>query len=297
MTPTVLWSLISLYLIWGSTYFGMRVALTGFPPFLQGGLRYMTAGLLLLLFLKLRKTPWPSGKQVLNAVMVGVLLTVVGHGMVLYAEQDVSSAVAAVAVGVSPVWAAIWSALWGKAPKGTEWVGLILGVVGIVVLNSGKELTAAPIAMVALIVAPMSWSFGTVWSKHLSMPEGVMNTALQIFFGGIGSALVGLLLGEKITHVPGPAWVAFWYLVVFGSIIAYNAFMYLVRNVSTPLAMSYAYVNPIVALFVGHFLGGETINLQSILACVLILFAVVLLTRPSREQAPAQTQKSDVPSD
>lgn len=297
MSPSVLWSLIAVYLIWGSTYFGMRVALTGFPPFLQGGLRYMAAGLILLLFLKLRKVVWPDRQQILNAAMVGILLTVVGHGMVLYAEQDVSSAVAAIAVGVSPVWAAIWSALWGRAPRGTEWVGLLLGVVGIVVLNSGKDLSAAPLAMLALIIAPMSWSFGTVWSKQIRMPEGIMNTALQIFFGGMASALVGLLLHEKITHVPVQAWVAFWYLVVFGSIIAYNAFMYLVRTVSTPLAMSYAYVNPIVALMVGHFLGGETITLQSILACLLILIAVVLLTRPQGGQAPVQKQKSDSPSD
>src|SRR6266849_4780650 len=182
-------SLLSLYFIWGGTYLAMRIALQGFPPFILAGVRQLTAGIILFLFLRLRKHELPTRKQWLTAIVVGGLLLVVGNGGVVFAEQWVSSGLAALALGAIPLWAAVFSGLFGRWPTRIEWFGLGLGFSGLVLLNLENGLHANPIGAIVLLIAPMSWALGSILSQHLPSPKGLMASASQ------------MLAGEQITMI------------------------------------------------------------------------------------------------
>jgi drug/metabolite transporter (DMT)-like permease len=275
----IILSLLSLYFLWGGTYLAMRIALQGFPPFILAGVRQLTAGILLFFFLRLRKHALPTRKQWLTAIVVGGLLLVVGNGGVVFAEQWVSSGLAALALGAIPLWAAVFSGLFGRWPTRIEWFGLGLGFSGLVLLNLENGLHANPIGAIVLLIAPMSWALGSILSQHLPSPKGLMASASQMLAGGVMLFIVGFATGEHMTSMPGPRpLAAMAYLIIGGSLVAFSAYGYLLRHVRPALATSYAYVNPLVAVGLGVALAGEQITMIGLLAMLTILSGVGLVS-------------------
>lgn len=278
-TLSIVLALLAIYIIWGSTYLAIRLALLGgFPPFALGASRFVIAGLAMYIFLRLKGAPNPTRREWLSAGAVGILLLVGGNGMVIVAEQWVASGIAALAVGAVPIWAVLFAGLWGRWPVKFEWVGLLLGFAGVVLLNLEGDMRASPLGAAALIFATASWAFGSVWSKHLNMPGGMMSSAAQMLVAGAVMTVLSLGLSEHMTAMPTTdAFVALAYLVVFGSIVGFSAYVFLLKNVRPSLATSYAYVNPVVAVGLGAWLGSEHITVFGLVAMGVILAGVAIV--------------------
>ena len=278
--PRVALALAAVFLIWGSTYLAIRFALEGgFPPFLLGGIRFLLAGGLVFAFLRLRGVAAPTRAQWGNAAVMGVLLLVLGNGMVNFAEKSVSSGMAAVAVASAPLWMGVFAAMRGQRPSGIEWVGLAIGFVGVVWLNAGSSLNASRAGMLALLVATIAWSFGSIWSRGRDLPSPFIASAAQMLCGGAAMLVLGLAIGERFDGLPSAhGLAAFAYLVVFGSIIGFSAYIWLLHHVRPALAGSYAYVNPAIAVALGAWLAGERFGRHELLAMGVILLGVVAIT-------------------
>ncbi|MBL8045287.1 MAG: drug/metabolite exporter YedA [Anaerolineales bacterium] len=277
--PEVWLNLLAVYFIWGSTYLALRFALESFPPFMLVGTRFIVAGGLMLGWLRWRGEPMPTRQEWLHAGIVGLLLLGVGNGGVTFAEQWVSSALAAAVIATAPLWTALFSGLFGHWPTRREWLGIALGLVGVILLNLEGELRAAPLGAMALVLAPIGWSFGSVLSRYkLKLPNGPMGSAAEMLVGGIGLSLVSASLGEQMRPLTLPAVSAWLYLIVFGSLVAFTAYMFLIRTVRPSLALSYAYVNPVVALGLGLLFADGTITLFGLLGLGIILAGVVVIT-------------------
>ncbi len=284
--PLVLASLGALYLVWGSTYLVMRWALEGFAPLWMGALRFSLAGGLMLLVLKARGAPWPTRAQWGAAAATGFLLLACGNGLVAFAEQSVASSLAAVMVSAMPLWAALFSGLLGQWPGRREWAGMALGGVGVVLLNLEGELRASVPGAVALVLSPALWAFGSVWGKRLPLPPGAMTSALQmVCAGGMLLCAAPVVHGLPAHAPPAKAWGAVLFLALFGSIVAYSAYQFLLRTVRPALATSYAYVNPVVALLLGVTLGGEHLAPAAWAGAAVVLAAVGLVAWPAPRRA------------
>ena len=273
-------ALAAVYLIWGSTYLAIRFALEGgFPPFLLGGIRFLIAGSLMYGFLRWRGMPAPTRPQWRNAAMMGVFLLVLGNGMVNLAEKSVSSGMAAVSVASAPLWMGVFAAMRGQKPTRKEWVGLGIGFVGVLWLNAGSSLTATPVGLVALLVAALAWSFGSIWSRGRDLPSPFMASAAQMLCGGVAMCIVGAASGERFHAMPDAHAIgAFCYLIVFGSIVGFSAYIWLLHHVRPALAGSYAYVNPAIAVALGAWLAGERFGTHELVAMGVILLGVVAIT-------------------
>ncbi len=281
-------ALAAVYLIWGSTYLAIRFGLEGFPPFLLSGIRFSVAGVLMYTVLRFRGTPAPTRRHWWNAARVGMLMLVGGVGLVTMAEHvGVGSGVAATAVAVIPLWAALVSGLFGSWPARLEWAGLVLGFGGVIVLAQEGDFGSNPLGMALVVIAPILWAIGSVWGSHLELPRPAMATAIQLLVGGSVMLALGPLRGERIPEIPpASAWFALGYLIVFGSIVAYTAYVYLLQTVRPSLATSYAYANPIVAVVLGVSLGSEVLTGPALIALPLILAGVgLVLLGPRRTQA------------
>ena len=273
-------ALAAVYLIWGSTYLGIRFALEGgFPPFLLGGIRFIIAGVLMYTVLRWRGVPAPTRPQWRNTAIMGVLLMLLGNGMVNLAEQTVSSGMTAVAVASAPLWMGVFAAMRGDKPTGNEWLGLGIGFVGVLWLNADSSLGASKVGMVALIVATLAWSFGSIWSRGKDLPSPFMSSAAQMLCGGVAMCIAGALTGERFDGMPSAhGLAAFAYLIVFGSIIGFSAYIWLLHHVRPALAGSYAYVNPAIAVGLGAWLAGERFGAHELMAMGVILLGVVAIT-------------------
>ena len=272
-------ALLALYVIWGSTYLGIRFALESYPPFLLAGVRFLGAGLAMYAFLRLRGVTPPTPRQWRNAAVTGVLLLLGGNGLVCYAEETVSSGIAAVAVASMPLFAAVFSGMYGQWPNRREAVGLMVGFLGVVVLNLGSGLSGSRLGALALITAAMCWAFGSAWSKRQDMPAGPMNTAAQMLCASVALLLVGLGIGERLpAHPTLRATAAVVYLAIFGSIVAFSAYLYVLKHARPALATSYAYVNPPVAVLFGVLLAGEHVGPFDLAGMAIILLGVGVIT-------------------
>ena len=275
----VLLALFALYVIWGSTYLAMRIALETVPPFLMSGPRFLVAGIAMYAFLRLRGAPRPTRAEWIASAKVGLLLLTAGNGAVAIAEQSVSSGVAAIVVGSMPIWTAVFGRLLGTPSRGREWLGLALGFSGVVVLNLGGGFALDPRGL-ALLLAPIAWALGSVWSRRLPLPAGGMATATQMIVGGVSMITIALVTGERFATAPSARSIAaIAYLAVFGSLVAFTAYNWLLRNVRPALATSYAYVNPLVAVLLGWLLGGERIGATTLAAAALSIAGVALIAR------------------
>jgi len=279
---TLIAAFFALYFIWGSTYLVIRIGVESWPPMLMAGCRFIIAGTLLFAWMLWRGAPLPSFKQWLSAGAIGILLLSCGNGGVTVAEHwGVASGVAALAVATVPLFTLVFGRFFGNRTNVLEWAGIALGLFGIVLLNLGSNLQGSPAGAALIIFAAAAWAFGSVWSRRLDLPTGAMASAVEMLVGGAALLLGSLLSGERMEQMPSAAgWGALAYLVVFGSIIAFSAYMYLLANVRPAAATSYAYVNPAVAVMLGVVFAGEHIGMAESLAMTVIISAVVLIGLP-----------------
>jgi drug/metabolite transporter (DMT)-like permease len=276
----ILAALLSLYIVWGSTYLAIKWALVGFSPFGMAAIRFACAGALFYAWLRWRGVAAPTLPQWRNMLFMATLLLGIGNGGVCYAEQYVGSGLAAVAIASMPLWAAMFGAMYGRWPTRREGMGLAIGFVGVILLNLGGDLAANPAGAIALLISPMAWAFGSVWSRGRDLPGPMMNTAAQMLIAAPVLSLMTLAHGEGFVR-PGldaGAIGALVYLAIFGSIVGFGAYVYLLDKVRPAIATSYAYVNPPIAVLFGVALGGESLHRLDLVAMAIILAGVVLIT-------------------
>lgn len=279
----------ALYVVWGSTYLAIRLALDGYPPFLLGAIRMQLAGALMYGVLRWRGVPAPTRPQWRRLWWLSIFMVLLSNGLVNVAEREVSSGMAAVAVASMPLWAALFALARGERPGRVEWIGLAVGFAGVLWLNAGGTLSATPVGMIMLMVAPIAWAWGSIWSRGRDLPTPFMSAAGQMLTGGIWMLAAALVTGERMTAWPSlQASLALFYLVGFGSILGFTAYIWLLHHVRPVLATSYAYVNPPIAVLFGVLLAGEVISANEIAATAVILAGVAVITlarsrpRPSR---------------
>jgi drug/metabolite transporter (DMT)-like permease len=274
----VIISLLAVYMIWGSTYLGIRIALESFPPFMMGGIRLLIAGTILLTILRLRETAWPTVIEARNAAFIGAIMFGGGLGLVTFAEQWVASGLAALAAAAIPIWTAIFAGLWGRWPSRLEWVGLLIGLTGVVLLNMENGMQSNPMGSVALLIGPILWSFASMLSRRIAMPEGFTAIMFELFGGGAIMTVISIISQESMMEYPTVrSVIVMIYLTIMGSIVGFSAYMYLLRSVRPALATSYAYINPVIAVILGITLASETITSTGVIAMFVILSGVALL--------------------
>jgi drug/metabolite transporter (DMT)-like permease len=288
MSPLVVACLAATWIIWGSTYLAIKFALVSFPPFYQMGSRFLVAGILLFGWLWLRGRPLPTRLQWRNAAIIGALLIVTGMGFTAYSEQTVASGLIVAYIAIIPIIVTAMSLPFGLKPTRLELVGMLVGVAGVLMLVSGEAFTAAPEGLAAITIACLSWSLGSVLSqRRFALAPGAMGFASEMICGSVMLLVISAAIGERPEWPPQPLAAWSWvYLIVFGSLLAFNAYMVLLSRVSAALASSYTFVNPVIALALGIWLGGEIVTGFEWAAAGVITAGVVLLVL-GREPAKA----------
>ncbi len=279
----------AIYLIWGSTYLGIRVAVQTMPPFLMAGMRFAVAGVLIFGFLHLRGAAWPTAMQWKDQIVVGIFLLLGGNAVVSWAEQRTPSGITSLILGASPFVMVLleWIRPGGKRPTISLVVGVAVGILGIALLLGPDAIPEGyrppAIDIIALFVASISWWIGSLYSKHVNTGTPLlMAAAMQMVTGSACMLLTGFALGEgsalHFSSISLHSWLAFSYLVVAGSIVAFPVYVWLLEH-STPAKVStYAYVNPVVAVILGWAILREPLNLRILLASVVIIGAVAIIT-------------------
>ena len=277
-STVVLMALLAVYLVWGSTYLAMRIAVETLPPMLMGAARFTIAGGILLALGRRSVGRWPTAREWRAAAPVGALLFVAGNGFVAFAETSLSSGVTAVVVATMPLWMALFGTLLGERPRAREWIGIMLGFGGVVLLMSGGELSGDLVPALVLALAPLGWALGSTIARRSTLAPGLLSAGTQQLAGGLAMLAVGLVRGERwpATMTSDAIW-SLAYLIVFGSLIAFTAYAWLLRNTRPAVATSYAFVNPPLAVLLGALLAGETIATMTWIATPLIVAAVILV--------------------
>ncbi len=284
VTTGALVNLFIVYLVWGSTYLAIRVAVrpgAGIAPFTLGMTRTLVAGTLLLLWGFVRKGSLKITRRDLLAFAAsGILMWTIANGMVMWAEQRIESGIAAVLLATTPLWTvAIEALLEREWPPGRIWVALTIGFAGTVVLSIpelGKGDVGDTLSLILLILAPITWSIGIlVQRQHDSPLPARVSSGFQMIFAGLGFGILVLLAREPLPQPTREALFAWIYLVVFGSIIAFTAFVATVRDLPTSLAMTYAYVNPVIAVILGAWLLSERVTIFTLIGTALVLVGVI----------------------
>jgi len=266
------------YVLWGSTYLAIRIAIDGLPPLMLSGIRNLTAGVLLFTWMRLRGAPWPTLRQWRNGGVIGFMMISLGNGFVCLAEKSVPTGLAALVVATAPMFAIVFGSLFGSRPRPLEWIGVVLGFAGVALLDLDHRAAASPGAIALLVVASAAWSFATVLQPRLDLPRGGASASVQMLGGGTCVMAMALLHGDRLpAEVPARSWLALAYLVVFGSIVAFSAFVYVINHSRPALATSYAYVNPVVAVALGVAFAGEHVTWPLAAAMLVILAAVALV--------------------
>lgn len=279
-------ALLLVYVIWSSTYLAIRIAVRHWPPFQMAGGRFVIAGAVLALWLRLRGDPLPTGKQWLASIPGGVLLFLAGNGIVSVASQTVSSAVVAVMSATTPLFAALFETLRGRRQRPGEWLGILCGIVGVGVLMFRSELRAQPATAALMLLAPIGWALGSTWARSLPMPAGLMGAAAQMFTGGIAMLIVAVGRGEPLmASFPLRETASVIYLIIFGSLIGFSAYTYLLRHTRPAVAMSYAYVNPVLAALIAAVFGDGQVTLATMVATLLIAASVATVISVNRPRA------------
>ena len=290
----------ALYIIWGSTYLGMKIGTETIPPWPMIAARQGVAGMSLYLVLRLNGVPAPKAEHWKGGVIGGVMLLVIGNGIIAYCAHRLPSGVSSMIVATTPIWivAAASTRPGGRAPRPKEWLGLALGLVGLALL-AGPSIAAAvrgdagalDVGAVGLVLlGTMSWSIGSVIGREVPKPANAfMGSALQMLSGGALLGIACVVTGEwarvDLSAVSTRSWLAFGYLIGFGSLLGFSAYVWLLRVAKTSHVSTYAYVNPIVALILGASIGHETITPAMLVAAAVTLVGVVLVVMPSRKSA------------
>lgn len=288
--PALVAGFAALYFLWGSTYLGIKFAVETIPPFLMAGGRFVLAGGVLYSILRLRGRAAPSMGQWRAGALTGALLLVGGNGLVTWGQQTVPSGQAALIVATTPIWMVLlaWVFYRGERPSGRVWVGMIVGFLGAVLLikpSPEGEAVRSVAGLVALAMAPLAWSLGSLEARRKRPAEdALLTSAMQMLTGGGMMLVVGVLLGEgwrfSVAEISVSSWMAFLYLTFFGGLVGFSTYAWLLRVASPTAVSTYAYVNPLVAVVLGWSVAGEVLETQVLLAAALILGAVVLITLP-----------------
>ena len=287
-----------IYFVWGSTFLAIRIGVREVPPFLLAGMRFFTAGIVLFAWMRLTGTPSPTRRQWASATLLAVLIFVMDYGLVFWSEQRVPSGIAAVMLATIPVFMSLAEILILRTQKLTVRLGisLVVGLAGVAVLVSRSvSFGGAPIdtsGALALIVASISWSLAAILTRKMSLPESkVMSSGAQMLSGGIMLTLTAAMLGEfrgfRVQAVSRAAWLALAYLIVAGSIIAFTAYVWLIHHESPTKVGTYAYVNPVIAVLLGYFLGGEPLGARTVAGTLLILVSVIVITTTPKQAKSA----------
>lgn len=288
----------SIYIIWGSTYLGIRVAVETIPPFFMGAGRFLLAGLVLLFVVQLRGASRPTAKQWRDNAIIGAFLLLGGNGLVSWAEKSLHSGLTALIIGIQPVFMVLTEWAWpgGHRPGRATFIGLVLGFAGVAYLVSPWEDAAATnihLPSVGLVLlACASWAFGSIWSRHVKNPAPAFQaSALQMIGGSASLFLGGIVHGEfatfKFSSISGASIGAFFYLAFVGSLVGFSTFVWLMKHTTPARVSTYAYVNPVVAVFLGWLILHEEITHRTLLATALIVTGVVIInTQKSRSAKP-----------
>lgn len=273
--------LAATWLIWGSTYLAIKFALLSFPPFWQMGTRFLAAGAVLMAWMHWRGAAWPTRLQWRNALVVGALMLGGGMGGTAVAETSVGSGLVVAFIAVVPLMIAALNLIWGVKPGRLELAGIVVGLAGVLMLTQGAGFQASPAGLAAIAIACLTWSVGSVLSQRsLPLAPGAMGFASEMLCGGAVLMALSWLAGERPQWPPQPAAVAAWfYLVVAGSLIAFNAYMHLLAHASAGLASSYTFVNPVIAMLLGVAVLGEVVSGFEWAAAGVVLGGVVLMLR------------------
>lgn len=301
----------AIYLIWGSTFLGIRFTIETMPPLFMSGTRFLLAGAILYFVARVQGVPNPTREQFKISGIIGIFLVLYGNGAVAWAEQTVPSSIASLLIATVPLWITVLGSLFFRKPRPDRKtvVGLLLGLVGIVTLIGPQNVLGQgqmdPTGLLLIIFSTVSWAFGSLYaarSKNAAAP--LMSTALQMLTGGVLQLMAGGLLGEytqlNLAAFSTKSILAFGYLVVFGSLIGFSSYSWLIRVAPPSRVATYAYVNPLVAVLLGWLFGGEAVTVQMLLAGLLILPAVVLILQanaakeepPRAVAAPATTKNA-----
>ncbi|MGA4955633.1 EamA family transporter [Streptomyces lavendulocolor] len=291
ITGAVWAALAIVYVVWGSTYLGIRVVVETMPPFLSAGARFVVAGLLLAALLAWRKGPGVlkvGRPQLASAAVVGLLLLVGGNGLVVLAETSVPSGLAALLVAVVPAWVVLLRTAFGERPGAGAYTGVLLGLAGLAVLTlpglSGEVRIGG---VLTVVVASLLWSAGSFSASRIPMPANPFTaSAYEMVAGGLGCLLVGLARGEQhgldLTGFSARSWTAFGYLVLFGSLLAFTAYAWLLQTAPLSLVATYAYVNPLVAVALGALILGEAVTWPIALGGAVVVAGVCLIVSTER---------------
>jgi len=285
---TVILCFLAIYLIWGSTYLAIRYAVEDIPPLYTAGLRHLTAGSILLIWC-LAKRLRPTWAQIRASMIIGVFFFLIGHGTLHWAEQKVPSGLASLLIASEPIWVFLLSA---GAARQWHWnrtllAGILLGLGGVGLLMGRSALTSVPgmfISSLAVVISALGWSVGVVYSRrsHLS-GHPLLLSALSLMAGSVQLLLVGTLAGEyrgfSLASVSLRSWLSLGYLIVFGSVVAFTAYNWLMEHYSPTLVATHTYINPIVAVLLGWLLAGEAVTFNVLLSAAMVVVAVILVDR------------------
>ncbi len=284
-------SFIVIYGVWGTSYLAIRFGLESFPPFQLGAMRCLAAGTILLVYSFATGQAIPKRAQMKGAIIVGFLLLTFGNAGIVFTEQWVSSALVAIIESSVSLWAVCLSLFFGMRPSRREWIGVFLGLIGVVIINCESNLQAYPPGLYIMLTTSAIWAFGSLLSSRIEMPTGTMSAAIQCITGGIGLIIFSIIHRETWTaNMSLLSGASLAYLVLFPSLLGYSAYLYLISpksphdlhpRVSPALATSYVFVNPIVATTLGIFIGGEHITIFSIMGLGVILVALLLVIKRS----------------
>jgi drug/metabolite transporter (DMT)-like permease len=285
-----------IYFVWGSTFLAIRVGVREVPPFLLAGMRFLIAGTVLFLWMRLKGVPTPSWREWSSASLLAILIFVFDYGLLFWAEKRVPSGIAAVMMAMIPAFMALSEILILRTQRLTMRLAfaLLVGVAGVAVLVSRSlSFGEAPIetsGAIALVFASISWSVASALTRKLSLPAvKTMSSGIQMLAGGVFLTVTAAALGEfrgfHVNAVSRAAWFSLAYLIVAGSIIGFTAYVWLIHHESPTKVGTYAYVNPVVAVVIGYFLGGEAIGPRTILGTVFVLASVIVITTTPKPMA------------
>jgi drug/metabolite transporter (DMT)-like permease len=283
-------ALIAVYFVWGSTYLAIRFTIETIPPFLSAGIRFLVSGTILYLFCRLNKDPIPKKVEWRSASIIGLLLLLGGNGGLVWAEQRIPSGIASLFIATTPLWMVLIDTLRpnGVRSNWLTWLGVLVGFIGIAFLANPWQPHSTspaldPLGMLVLILAALSWSIGSLYSRKAPLPRSsLLGTGMEMLVGSMGLFAFGTLIGEwsqfHLSTISVRSLGGLVYLILFGSLIGFVAYTWLLRNAPTPIVSTYAYVNPVVALILGSAIAHEPLDGQDIIAALIILTGVVLIT-------------------
>jgi drug/metabolite transporter (DMT)-like permease len=291
----------AVYIVWGSTYLAIRIGIESFPPLILAGLRHLSAGLILYPLIRWRTNVRPTTANWRAAVIVGFLLLFAGNGGVCWAEQTVPSGVAALLVATVSLWLVFvdWLRPGGHKPVPMVILGLLMGFAGMALLvgpaHLGGSQRVDPRGAAVLLFASLAWACGSLYAKHGGMPNSAMlGVAMQSLTGGVILLIAAFFAGEfrglHFAAVSLRSWLALAYLIAFGSGIGFSAYLYILHKSTAARVGTYAFVNPVVALFLGWLIAGEPITLRTALAAAVILTAVILVITAT-QRSPARVEE------